>query len=698
MRHIGRAALAGLLLTGGTFATMASASAAAATSCPLSQPSNPIKHVVFLQFDNLHLERDEPNVPSDLEQMPNLFNFLQGKGVLSGNDHTVHISHTANGFLTTQAGVYSDRLGTAVSNSFLRYNAQGTTASISDFVYWTDTVAAGSSVPILINELGVNAPAPWAAFTKAGCDVGVAGIADTILENTTSDITTVFGPNSTEAAEAKANSGLAATDFEGVAIHCAKNSKICTGPNATPDLLPAQPGGYTGFNALFGHKNAIPNITSSLPLKDLFGQVIEDEKGNPGFPGFDGMLPEVSLAYGAAFLEAGVPVVTLYASDAHDGHGALSGPLGPGTLADEAQVQNYDAAFAMFFARLKKDGIDETNTLFIVTTDESDHFVGGAPVPANCDGVNTPCTYPVIGEVDIDLSREVATQRNNTTPFKVHSDSAPIVYITGNPGQSDPITRQLEQDMLALTALDPINGQTVPVGAAAIDQAGMGFLHMLSTDTARNPSFSFYQNSDFFGFAGGTTTSCNTGTPCVELDGGFAYNHGDFQKDIRTTWLGIVGPGVTNAGLTSAVWSDHTDVRPTILALTGIKSDYVHDGRVLFEFLNSTTLPKQVAANRTALTALATVYKQITAPFQDLAIMSLATGTRALSGSPAIFADTEERLTGLTQSRDVLVDQIKRVLDKAEFQGTVNPKQIASLTAEAEQFLSFATQELAQMQ
>jgi hypothetical protein len=78
--------------------------------------------------------------------------------------------------------------------------------------------------------------------------------------------------------------------------------------------------------------------------------------------------------------------------------------------------------------------------------------------------------------------------------------------------------------------------------------------------------------------------------------------------------------------------------------------------------------------------------------------MSLATGTHALTGTPAIFNDTEERLTGLTQSRDVLADQIKRVLDKAEFQGTVNAKQIASLTTEAEQFLSFATQELAQMQ
>jgi hypothetical protein len=30
-----------------------------------------LKHVVHIQFDNVHLRRDNPNVPSDLEQMPN---------------------------------------------------------------------------------------------------------------------------------------------------------------------------------------------------------------------------------------------------------------------------------------------------------------------------------------------------------------------------------------------------------------------------------------------------------------------------------------------------------------------------------------------------------------------------------------------------------------------------------------------------
>ena len=49
-------------------------------SCVLGTGSGRIKHVIYLQFDNVHLRRDNPNVPSDLEQMPHLLNFLKGNG------------------------------------------------------------------------------------------------------------------------------------------------------------------------------------------------------------------------------------------------------------------------------------------------------------------------------------------------------------------------------------------------------------------------------------------------------------------------------------------------------------------------------------------------------------------------------------------------------------------------------------------
>ena len=85
-----------------------------------------VKHVIYLIFDNVHFLRDNPNVPSDLEQMPHLLNFIAGNGTLLTNDHTVLISHTANGILThASPGVYSDRHGQAVANSYRYFRNDG---------------------------------------------------------------------------------------------------------------------------------------------------------------------------------------------------------------------------------------------------------------------------------------------------------------------------------------------------------------------------------------------------------------------------------------------------------------------------------------------------------------------------------------------------------------------------------------------
>jgi len=83
----------------------------AQSTCPLNSPSGRIKHVIYVQFDNTHFVRDNPNVPSDLEQMPHLLNFLESQGTVLSNHHTPLISHTATDILTSFTGVYPD--GTA---------------------------------------------------------------------------------------------------------------------------------------------------------------------------------------------------------------------------------------------------------------------------------------------------------------------------------------------------------------------------------------------------------------------------------------------------------------------------------------------------------------------------------------------------------------------------------------------------------
>src|SRR5579871_5952227 len=138
-------------------------------SCHLQSAGNKIKRVVYLQFDNVHLRRDNPNVPSDLEQMPHLLNFLLENGTVSGNHYTPLISHTAQDIVTAMTGVYGERFGFTVANSYGFFRADGSVGFQSSFLYWTANSADGH--PQLANELGKTAPAPWVPYTRTGCDV-----------------------------------------------------------------------------------------------------------------------------------------------------------------------------------------------------------------------------------------------------------------------------------------------------------------------------------------------------------------------------------------------------------------------------------------------------------------------------------------------------------------------------------------------
>jgi len=408
-------------------ALLGAATQSASAGCQLNSPGGHIKRVVYLIFDNVHLRRDNPNVPSDLEQMPNLLNFLQGKGVISGNHYTPLISHTADDILTGLTGVYGDRHGSPVSNSFGIFKKDNSAAVFqTSFVYWTTTTAqshpeAGENLPVLVNENGKNAPAPWVSYTRAGCDVGAFSLNGLAIENKT-DIANIFGSS--------VAAGAATQDYEGVAIHCAQGSSLCNNSLAKPDLLPDEPGGYNGFSALYGNINVQPVISSSGPVMDLDGVVITDPFSNkPGFPTDFNPSATASLGYAAKMLEAGVPVVYTYVADAHDPHrqdipNSPPAPnngnaYGPGEAGYVAALKAYDRAFGKFFDRLKADGIDQTNTLFIVVPDENDHFAGGPPSPANCDGVTTPCTYKNVGEIDVSLDKLLLAQRMNGTPFSV---------------------------------------------------------------------------------------------------------------------------------------------------------------------------------------------------------------------------------------------------------------------------------------
>jgi hypothetical protein len=667
---------------------------ATAQGCQLISANGKIQYVVHVQFDGMHFTRDNPNVPSDLEQMPHLLSFIEGKGVLLTNHHTALIAHEGTDSLTELTGVYGDRHGVPVSNSFRYFLPNGTDNTGVAFAYWTDPLfdPANPSAPTdtsysMLTAAGKNAPAPWVPFTRAGCDFGSVGASNTALENATLDVSTVFGSTSQEAQEVTSNPAQAFADFVGIAVHCAAGDSLCASANAKPDLLPDEPGGYNGFRALFGHKYFAAQISPNSPLTDLDGNVIQDAAAHTGFPGFDGMSAAVSLAYAAEMLEHGVPITYVRISDAHDKH--PSGPAyGPGEAGYVAALASYDDAFNKFFTRLAADGINAGNTLFVFTSDQGDHFVGGAPSPAGCDGINSPCTYSQIGELNANLAGLLATQTGNTTPFRVHSDSAPTVYITGNPARDAAVTRAFERSAASLTAVNPMTGETGSITEFMADPVEMKLLHMITADPARTPTFTLFADPAYFLFAG----AADCLSPCVTQQPGFAWNTGDVSPDITTTWLGLVGPGIDQAGVNSATWSDHTDVRPTVMSLLGLQDDYSHDGRVLAETFTGWAIPRTVKKSGNYV-QLAQVYKQIEAIAGQLGLASLQVSTRALAsgsaGDDSTYAQLENQLISITGQRDALAAQIVGLLEGAAFNGQVIDKtQAQNLIAQAQALLN----------
>jgi hypothetical protein len=642
--------------------------------------ANGIKHVISIQFDNVHLTRDNPNVPSDLEQMPNLLSFLKHDGTVLNNFHDVLV-HTATNFVSSLTGLYEDRTSVTQSNSFSYFDPTGKTHSGVSFAYWTDPLfdPAGNSTDTKFNmnysadpsanptNTNVDTPAPWVSYTRAGCDVGQVGMANTVLENVTTDIPTVFGANSPQQAEATANPTRATADFVGLAVHCAAGSTVCA--SGQTDALPDEPGGYTGHKALFGSAEITPAVSPSGPLTSLSNQVIGDGKGNVGFPGFDGLTADNSLGIAATMQEHGVPVTNVYVSDVHGDHsGAGTGDLGPGEQTYEQQLHDYDTAFGRFLSRLKADGITPANTLFSVTTDEGDHFSGSAPQPQNCTGAaGNTCSYAVRSEVNVNLAGLLATQANDTTPFAIHSDPAPAFWVSGNPAPGSSTVRTLERDISGLSITNPLTGATDKLANQIADPVEEKILHFVGPDAARTPSFTVFSGEDEFVTSGAQ----NCTRACVFTSSGFAWNHGGIWPDMSTIWLGLVGPGVRSRGVDSTTWADQVDLRPTLMALTGLHDDYRVDGRVLVEDLNSSRLPRSLREDKATVTRLGAVYKQILAVDGQFAHATLAASTRGIaSGTTATdtaYQRTEQALTRLDQRRDRIAQAIQNVLLNAEF-------------------------------
>jgi hypothetical protein len=248
--------------------------------------------------------------------------------------------------------------------------------------------------------------------------------------------------------------------------------------------------------------------------------------------------------------------------------------------------------------------------------------------------------------------------------------------------------RTLERDVAGLTANNPYSGNAnEKITNYLADPVEEGILHMVNADPARTPTFAMFAKPDYFLSSGSATCSPS----CITQNTGFAWNHGDYAAEIDTNWLGIAGPGVAHLGLdgspaaagpssagpnsgqvtvpgsgTTGTWMDLTDVRPTLMYVTGLKDDYEHDGRVVTQLLARAN----GALGAPGVSALGACYKQLNSSVGEFGTSTLQAATAAIeSSSPGdkTYTRTDQVLSGLERVRDALAGKIKGELEAAAF-------------------------------
>jgi hypothetical protein len=143
-----------------------------------------------------------------------------------------------------------------------------------------------------------------------------------------------------------------------------------------------------------------------------------------------------------------------------------------------------------------------------------------------------------------------------------------------------------------------------------------------------------------------------------------------------------VGPGVASNGIDSKTWTDHVDIRPTLMSLVGLKDDYLTDGRVVTEILGKThdhddlhrvsndkgKGHNEADDDNNRVDTLGAAYKQVNAPFGQFALDTLVASTSALKQPDTQegnlrYEAIETQIANLTVERDALAGAIRAALN-----------------------------------
>jgi hypothetical protein len=483
------------------------------------------------------------------------------RGTLFTNDHTVLDSHTQDGMLSDMTGQYPSKTGVPDQSFY----ANGSYAS---FLYWNSIEKDGKP--------HVTTTPPWQTFNEHGLDVGAVGAPDMELESKSE----VQGMNTAVDSNP--------SDYLGVAVHKKDGSAVFGSPN-------------------------IPYIYNATSWAD-------PSKTLGGFPGWGSDDPNWPLQATYEMQTHGVPVTFTYLHDVHEVGGKQ---MPPGQY--KTTIQRYDQAFQTFFTKLSEAGITDKNTLFVITTDEGDHYVPG-------------------GEHNTNLTQWISqTSGISPSDMNIISDSGAMVYLKDQ--------TELPKVLSSFSA--------IPGWNYLADPTELKTLHMNTVAApTRTPSFVVFAKPDVWYNTSGST-SWTSGS-------NYLYNHGTISPDILTTWLGIVGPGVKH-GHVSSQWLDHTDTMPTIYALLGYKLEgNEFDGVPAIDAFDPRTLPQTVRKVQGLYRRVEDLYKQLNAPVGRFGMATLKMSTEA-----SVHANDEKGkaldnlIAALTTVRDDIASRLQTQLLQA---------------------------------
>ena len=228
----------------------------------------------------------------------------------------------------------------------------------------------------------------------------------------------------------------------------------------------------------------------------------------------------------------------------------------------------------------------------------------------------------------------VRTQFGDTTNFTVHSDDAPTVYITGNPGHDrsdDSHSSSVRRGQAQLARTRTRTRSRTTSWSRWRTQTEMKTLHMVTSDPVRTPTFTPFADPGLV-LLRDRRGNCATPAECAFIpprsSQSFAWNHGDIQDEIASTWVGMVGPGRQD-GIPTASTLDRSHRRSADDA-DAARSE----GRLpatmegVVERTSTGPCRRSCGQHKKTLLRLGAVYKQVKASFGSFAMDTLVASTQ----------------------------------------------------------------------